>query len=90
MEKDQQFLSYMLAHVRLHSVSKPHFWSTQEIMESYLTLPPPLISFDQWVAIRGMTDTEVAAHNEAALEAIKNDQKIHPNVPVKIKEVKDA
>ena len=90
----ENHLRYMAAHVRLNAAATIREWTAEDIMDSYLLLAPPRISFLAWQqAISGgdvevatepdqadMTDDEIAARNRAGLNVLKLMQ--HPAIKI--------
>lgn len=44
---------YMAAHVRMNTCACIDRWTAQEIIEAYMTLRPPAVSFEEWSAALG-------------------------------------
>jgi len=43
-------IDYMRAHLRLHANNADlRTWTGSEIMESFITLPPPKVTFQEWL-----------------------------------------
>ena len=66
--------TYMLNHVRLHSVSDPVRWGPHAVIQCFHMLPAPAVEFAQWKASigeMGITDEDQAKSNTDAAAFVK-------------------
>lgn len=93
MDPNLARLRYALAHVRLFAKGDPSQWRTEEILDCFFLLPPPMVSFEEWMSRHGnppaITETPIPKTMEEAAEANEDAIKSLAGIPgVEIKVAK--
>jgi len=71
MNIDELTLRYVLAHVRLNTNNPLAGLTVEEIMDIYAMLPPPIKTFEEWLAAKGISQEEIeGAHNDMVLNRL--------------------